>query len=66
MPPVDLSQQILDAAGNPASATIDGNNVTAVPLRDLIAADQYLKAVDAVNNGRSGLRRTRIAPPGPV
>jgi hypothetical protein len=62
----DLEQQIIDAAGNPAAATVDGNSMTAVPLDKLIEADKYLAGKEAAANKKTGLRRTRIAPPGSV
>lgn len=62
----DLEQQIIDAAGNPAAATVDGNSMTAVPIDKLIEADKYLAGKEAAANKRTGLRFFRYAPPGPV
>jgi hypothetical protein len=43
----DLSDQIEQAANDPAAASVDGQSVTATPIPDLIAADKYLAAKEA-------------------
>lgn len=69
----DLSDQIEQAASDPASASSDGQAATARPIADLIAADQYLKSQAALANSdgspRSGWGAVSIAravPPGAV
>jgi hypothetical protein len=71
----DLSTTIETAAGNPSSASVDGQSVNARPLTEVIEADRYLKGNDALagtnlNSGpRSGwgcLRTARAIPPGAV
>jgi hypothetical protein len=47
-----------------ASAVIDGNSVTGIPLKDRIAADQYLTAKDAKAKNHLGLSFRRFEPGG--
>lgn len=60
----DLSDQIESDAAKPQSATIDGNSVNARSLAELIAADEYLKANEAVASTKRGLVFQRMQPPG--
>ena len=60
----DLSDQIEADAAKPQSATVDGNTVTRNSLRDLIAADEYLKANDAASSEKRGFLFQRMKPPG--
>lgn len=71
----DLSDQIEQAATEPASATSDGQSASSHPLPDLVEADQYLAGKTAVTGDnasggpRSGwgmLRPARVIPPGAV
>jgi hypothetical protein len=62
--PPDLSQQIQDAAeAGVSSVTIDGQTVSAVPVKDLIEADRHLAAKAAMAKGRRGFRLSKIVPP---
>ena len=60
----DLSDQIEDDAAKPQSATIDGNTVQRSSIRDLIAADEYLKANAAIASEKRGMLFQRMKPPG--
>jgi len=62
----DLEAIITNLAGKPASVTTDGETVTMPNLKDLIAADKYLKGQTALSGGKSGwgaLRPARVVPP---
>ena len=59
----DLSSQITQAAGDPASAAVDGQTVQSRPIADLIAADQYLAQKQAASLRHRGLRFTRLVGP---
>lgn len=71
----DLTTTITQVAGEPQSATSDGQSATAQPLPDLIEADRYLKGTSAVTgtnpqggprSGWGSLRMARVIPPGAV
>lgn len=63
--PADLSPQIEAAVvAGVASATVDGQTVTAIPIQDQIAADRYLASKAAVKNRNRGFRMAKIVPPG--
>ena len=61
----DLTNAIEQAAQQPETVSADGVTVTGVPLKDIIAADKYLKGTTAAssNPGR-GIRLSKIVPPG--
>ncbi len=60
----DLSEQIEDAAAGPKMVKADGVEVQAQPLKDLIAADQYLASKNAASQPHRGLRFTKLIPGG--
>lgn len=60
----DLSDTITTAASDPASVTSDGQSATTRPIADLILADQYLAAKDAVRKRRRGITFTKVVTPG--
>lgn len=60
----DLSNQIETIAGQPKSVTVDGNSATQHPLKDLIAADEYLDKKAGATKSNLGIRFTRFNPPG--
>lgn len=71
--PDDLVDTISDAATEPASASGDGQSMSARSIDDMIKADQYGKAATAAEQsndfgGRrspwNGLRPARVVPPG--
>jgi len=62
----DLEQQLEDATATPQQFEEDGVKAVARPLKDLIAADQYIRNRRATRSSRSGLRLTHISPPGTV
>ncbi|WP_020473374.1 hypothetical protein [Zavarzinella formosa] len=71
----DLSDEIADAAANPASAEADGVKAQAQPIPDLIEADRYLAGKTALNganpkggqrSGFNALRRGVFVPRGTV
>jgi len=62
--PTDLSEQILDAATSPQSASADGQSATSRSVPDLVLADQYLAAKAAAKQGNRGLAFTKLIPPG--
>jgi len=61
-PPKSLDDIIREALASPKSATVDGQNVTAHDLRQLIDADRYLAAKKAA--GKPAIRFTKLVPPG--
>lgn len=61
----DLENTIADAAAGPAEVEgKDSARVKQQPLRDLIAADQYLQEKSSVGRKRRGLLFTKLVPPG--
>jgi len=61
-PPVSLEDIIREAIAGPKSVTVDGQNVTAHDLRQLIDLDRYLASKKAA--GKSAIRFTKLVPPG--
>lgn len=60
----DLSTDIETAATDPKQAAVDGVQVTARSIDEMIAADRYLaKKNAAAANGRGGLRFAKFVPP---
>jgi hypothetical protein len=60
---------LVEAAKDPQTVTVDGQTVTAHNLKDLIALDKHIKGGASVEGGRSAWGRTRTAravPPGAV
>ncbi len=64
--PPDLTTAIVDAATGPASATVDGQSVTARSAADLIALDRYLHAKAAQQSRRKGATFGKFIAPGPL
>lgn len=60
----ELADTIRTAAASPASASVDGESVTARPLKDLIEADRHLGTVAAQSTANKGVRFSRFVPPG--
>jgi hypothetical protein len=56
----DIAASVL----KPQSATVDGNSVTQISIKDKIAAAQYAAGTTAATNGNFGLRFTKLIPPG--
>ncbi|MDD5699407.1 MAG: hypothetical protein PHH77_12405 [Victivallaceae bacterium] len=62
----ELEQKIKDNASGPKSAESDGQKVEQHSLSDQIEADRYLNSKAAVKKARSGLKITKMCPPGSV
>lgn len=62
----DLESVIADAAAGPKRVKGDAGEVEQQPLPDLIAADKYLAAKVAAGKKTSGVRFTKLVPPGAV
>lgn len=62
----DLTEQITTAANTPNSVSVDGQQVSQRPIKDLIEADLYLAGKQAQTNKRQGfgLRFQKVVPPG--
>ena len=60
----DLGPVINEAAQKPQSASGDNGSVTARPISDLIAADEYRRNRSGASGKRRGLRFSKIEPPG--
>ena len=60
------SQTIIDAAGNPKSATTGDVSESARDLREMVEADQYLSAKQVATSNRFPLRMGKIVPGGPA
>lgn len=60
----DLSETIEAVAADPLKAASDGQSAEQHPLPDLIEADRYLAAKAAAAAKGSGLRFTKLVPPG--
>lgn len=63
--PVD-ADSIAEAAASPASASVDGNSASAVPIPDQIQADRYRKASSAASGRNRGIVFSKLIPPGPA
>jgi hypothetical protein len=51
----DISTDIANSATKPASATVDGNSVSQVPIADKIKALEHLEGRQASASNRPGL-----------
>ncbi len=60
----DLSTTITTAAGDPASASVDGQSATSRPIADLILADQYLAGRVGITKKHRGIRFSKLLPAG--
>jgi hypothetical protein len=63
-PNADLSEQIAQAAADPASVSSDGQSVTARGTEELIRADQHLAQRQAGRRPLRGIAITRLIAPG--
>jgi hypothetical protein len=64
--PIDLSQEILENAAGPRSATVSGNSAQQHSIPDQIAADRYAKTLASMKRGGPGFKRFKMRPPGAV
>ena len=63
--PATIAEAIDTAARGPASVSTDKSTVTSKDISQIIEADRYLKADQAVaNNDFFGIRFAQFAPPG--
>lgn len=63
----DLEDVIHDIAKNPHKAKGDSSSMETHKLTDLIAADRFLSASDAVSkNPNRGMRFSKFNPPGAI
>jgi len=62
--PQSLDEVIREALAGPKSVTVDGQNVTAHDLKQLLDADRYLEAKKAAGKPRIGF--AKMVPPGAV
>lgn len=62
----DLSSTIAEAAAGPASVRTDSTTIEGQPLKDLIAADEYLAKKRAGTKKHRGIGIIRQIPPGTV
>lgn len=59
-----IREQLEADALKPAIISGQAGSVTKRPLRELIEADQYLRAADAAEQGHFGIRISQIVAPG--
>jgi len=52
------------AKGMTASSSENGRSMSQIPIKDLIAADQYMAGKTAAGESHFGLRFTKCIPPG--
>ena len=67
MPAPETPEEAIEqGALGPQSVTVDGNNVTARSIDELIKADQYLAGKRAASTGNEffGMRVRQAVPPG--
>ena len=62
----DLSAEIEAAAEGPKKISVDGLNVEAQPVKDVIEADRYLASKSAAGKRKRGLNISKLSPPGTV
>lgn len=60
----DLSDAIQENASGPLKAQGDSGSMEQHSLPDQIAADRYLRSVEATKTKRRGLRFSKLVPPG--
>jgi len=58
----DLSDNVKQTATEPRSVSVDGTNVQAVPVQEVIAADKYLKSQAATVKNHLGLHFRKLIP----
>jgi hypothetical protein len=54
------------AAGQPSSASVDGQSASNRSISELIAWDKYASQKEAMSRKGRGMRITRLVPPGTV
>ena len=62
----DLKELLKTAASGPKRAKGDAAEVEQYSLKDLIEADKYLAAKEAMKDPAKGFKRVKIVPPGTV
>lgn len=62
--PDDVLATIVSAASGPAKVSGDAGSVEQHPLPDLIAADRYVRSIDAAKRPNRGLKFAKLVPPG--
>lgn len=58
---IDLENVIREVASSPASGSVDGQSFSNHNLKDLMELDRYLASKKALNNGKSGIRFTKLS-----
>ena len=58
----DLSDNVKQTATEPRSVSVDGTNVQAVPVQEVIEADKYLRAREAKGKNHLGLHFRKLIP----
>jgi hypothetical protein len=61
----DLTSNIEEAAQQPRSVSVDGQNVQATPIADQVAADKYLKEQTAKGKNHLGMLFRKLIPSDP-
>ena len=61
---VDLTDSIAEAAKSPKRVQGDAGSVEQHSLKDQIEADRYLASKNAAKSRNSGLRISKLVPPG--
>jgi len=64
MDDTDLTDEIIENAAGPRSATVSGNSAQQHSLPDQIAADRYTRSQAAAKAGGPGIKFFKIIPPG--
>lgn len=63
--PPELEDVIREVAAGPKSVTVDGTNVQAHSIKELIEADQHLAGKSgAASTRHRGIRFSKLVPPG--
>ena len=60
----EFSEKVLENALAPKSAEVDGQKVEQHSLKDQLAVAKYLASKEAVSRRGSGLKITKLQPPG--
>jgi len=66
MSETDLSQTIADSAAAPRRVQTEAVTVEGQPLRDVVAADEYLARKRASSRAHRGIGVIKLVPPGAV
>lgn len=62
----DLSDQIEENASGPKRMKVEGHEAEQHSLKEMIEADEYLKANEAAASPKRGFLQQRLKPPGSV